>query len=156
MRRFELVSKEEFSKRLDAKYYNNIVIPSRKTKDSAGYDFSICKGEVINPGEVKVFPTGIKAQMDSGEFLAIVVRSSLGIKKGLTLANNVGIIDKDYYNNLDNEGHIMIALVNVTNSPVELGDKERVAQGIFMKYEVVTNENEVKAQRLGGIGSTNI
>lgn len=156
MRRFEVVSKEEFSKRLDIKYYNNISIPSRKTKGSAGYDFSICKGEMINPGEVKVFPTGIKAQMDDGDFLAIFVRSSLGIKKGLMLANNVGIIDKDYYNNLDNEGHIMIALVNVTSSPVELSDGERVAQGIFMKYEVVTNEKEVKAQRLGGIGSTNV
>ena len=156
MRRFELVRKEEFSKRLDAKYYNNIVIPSRKTKDSAGYDFSICKGEVINPGEIKVFPTGIKVQMEAGDFLAIVVRSSLGIKKGLMLANNVGIIDKDYYNNPENEGHIMIALVNVTSSPVELNDGERVAQGIFMKYEVVTNEKEIRAQRLGGIGSTNM
>lgn len=156
MRRFEIVSKEEFTKRLDEKYYANIKIPERKTSKSAGYDFSVCKGDIIKPGEVKVFPTGIKAKMDDSDFLAIFVRSSLGIKKGLMLANNVGIIDSDYYNNLDNEGHIMIALVNVGTKDVEISDGERIAQGIFLKYEVVDNEKEIKAKRLGGIGSTNV
>lgn len=156
MRRFEMVSKEEFTKRLDEKYYANIKIPERKTSKSAGYDFSVCKGDIIKSGEVKVFPTGIKAKMDDSDFLAIFVRSSLGIKKGLMLANNVGIIDSDYYNNLDNEGHIMIALANVGTKDVEISDGERIAQGIFLKYEVVDNEKEIKAKRLGGIGSTNV
>lgn len=156
MRRFEAVSKEEFSKRLDISYYDNIKMPERKTKASAGYDISICKGEVIKSGETKVFATGIKAKMENDEFLAIFIRSSLGIKKGLILANNVGIIDSDYYNNLDNEGHIMIALTNISKADVELSDGERVAQGIFLKYEVVSDEKEIKARRLGGIGSTNI
>ena len=155
MRRFELVTKEEFVKRIDIKYYNNIKIPERKTQQSAGYDFSICKGEIIKKGETRVFATGIKASMEKDDFLAIFVRSSLGIKKDLMLANNVGIIDSDYYNNPDNEGHIMIALKNVGDNDVELKDGERVAQDIFLKYEVVDNERQIKAKRLGGVGSTN-
>lgn len=156
MRRFELVTKEEFSKRLDIKYYDNIMIPQRKTKNSAGYDFSCCKEEIIKPHETKLFPTGIKAKMEDGEFLAIFIRSSLAIKKGLILSNSVGIIDSDYYNNPDNEGHIMVALTNISDKDVLIEAKERIAQGIFLKYEVVDNEKEIKAKRLGGIGSTNL
>lgn len=154
MRRFEKVSTTEFSKRLDIKYYDNISIPERKTKSSAGYDFSVCEGKVINPGETVIFPTGIKAEMNEDEFLAIFIRSSLGIKKGLMLANNVGIIDSDYYNNPDNEGHIMLAIKNASSEAIEIKESERIAQGIFMKYLVVDNEKEVKVKRLGGIGST--
>lgn len=156
MRRFEIVSKKEFSRRLDIKYYENIVIPSRKTKTSAGYDFSSCKEEIIKVGETKLFATGIKAKMEDDDFLAIFIRSSLAIKKGLILSNSVGIIDSDYYNNPDNEGHIMIALTNISNSDVRIDAKERIAQGIFLKYEVVSDEKEIKAKRLGGIGSTNL
>lgn len=129
-------------------------IPTRGTKVSAGYDISIITGATINPGEVHIFNTGIKAYMQDDEYLALHVRSSIGIKKGLILANVTGIIDADYYNNDANEGHIMVALRNVTNNPVTIDDNERVCQGIFGKYLTVADD-QADTVRTGGIGSTN-
>lgn len=143
MRGFELVTSIEGG-----------MLPSRGTKASAGYDISIIEGAVINPGDTHMFATGIKAYMQSDEYLSLHVRSSIGIKKGLVLANVTGIIDSDYYNNPSNEGHIMIAVLNTTNAPVEVEAGERICQGIFSKYLIV-DEDQAVDSRLGGIGSTN-
>ena len=91
--------------------------------------------------------------MHYDEYLAIHVRSSIAIKRGLMLTNSTGIIDSDYYNNEDNEGHIMIAVYNITDAPVTLEKGERVAQGIFSKY-LLTNDDDARGIRTGGIGST--
>ena len=77
----------------------------------------------------------------------------MAIKRHLALVNSTGIIDSDYYNNEDNEGHIMIALLNFGNEPVTLEKGERVAQGIFSKY-LITNDDDATGVRTGGIGST--
>ncbi|WOO88819.1 dUTP diphosphatase [Mollicutes bacterium LVI A0078] len=143
MRGFELVSNVEGGK-----------IPERGSKASAGYDISIITGATIAPGEVKVFNTGVKAYMNDDEFLSLHVRSSVGIKMGLILANITGIIDSDYYNNESNEGHIMVALHNISNKEVVVEDGMRVCQGIFTKYLTVANDASDKT-RVGGIGSTN-
>ena len=90
--------------------YKYVNLPKRKTKQSAGYDIESAIDAVITPGETKLIPTGIKVYMKHYEWLGVYVRSSLAIKYGLILANGVGVIDSDYYNNPDNEGHIMIAL----------------------------------------------
>jgi len=83
------------------------------------------------------------------------IRSSMAIKKGIRLVNNVGIIDADYYNNPDNEGHIMLALVNTGLEPMVLKKGERVAQGIFYKYLTTDDDKETeKENRSGGFGST--
>lgn len=130
------------------------IIPTRGTQASAGYDVSIIHGAIINPGATYVFTTGIKAYMQSDEYLSLHVRSSIGIKKGLILANVTGIIDSDYYNNPENEGHIMVAVHNTTDRPVKVEDGERICQAIFSKYLTVTEDNTT-SQRVGGIGSTN-
>lgn len=93
--------------------------------------------------------------MNSDEVLYLYIRSSMGFNKSVTLVNNVGVIDSDYYNNINNEGHIQIKLINNGNEDfiVNIGDK--IAQGVFMKYLVVDDETEIKATRIGGIGSTN-
>ena len=130
-----------------------ITIPERKTSQSAGYDIEAAETVTLEPGMVKLVATGIKAFMNYDEYLALHVRSSLGIKKHLMLANSTGIIDSDYYNNEDNEGHIMIALLNFGNEPVTLEKGERVAQGIFSKY-LITNDDDATGVRTGGIGST--
>ena len=91
--------------------------------------------------------------MPPDEYLALYVRSSTAIKKGLFLANSVGIIDADYVDNSDNEGHIMIALYNSTDCSVSIAYGERIAQGIFTKYSVTEND-EVSGIRIGGMGST--
>ena len=135
--------------------YENAILPTRKTKNSCGYDIHIYSTTptTIKPHESKVFCTGIKAYMPSNEFLAIYIRSSIGIKKHLMLNNAVAVIDSDFFNNEDNEGHILVALYNYGDEPVTLEPFERVAQGVFQKYGVVDNDNADQT-RTGGIGST--
>lgn len=134
-------------------YIPNGVLPERKTKHSAGYDFSVVKGEIIPPHTTKIFNTGIKVCMEDNEVLLIFVRSSTGIKRGVTLANGTAVIDADYYNNEDNEGHIMLALHNNTDKDVTIDDGDNVAQGVFVNY-LCTGETVIN-ERKGGIGSTN-
>lgn len=154
MRKFEIVSEKEFLKNNSLEDYTKIKVPSRATSSSAGYDFYLPYDLVIKPKESILVKTGIKACMENDEFLMIVIRSSLGVKKGLQLSNNVGIIDSDYYNNIDNEGHIMISLKNCSDIAVTLMCGERIAQGIFLKYLKVDDDSNQNA-RLGGFGSTN-
>ena len=91
--------------------------------------------------------------MEDDEYLSIFIRSSLAFKKGLMLANSTGIVDSDYYNNADNEGHIMIAYYNTNDQAYTLEKGERFGQGIFMKYLTV-NDDAASGIRTGGIGST--
>ena len=94
--------------------------PIRKTKHAAGYDFEAAE-DVLIPAlnkEPILIPTGIKAYMEDDEVLYLYNRSSNPKKKGLVLANSVGVIDKDYYNNPDNAGHIMFAFYNVKENDI--------------------------------------
>ncbi len=130
-----------------------VQLPKRKTTESAGYDIECAEAVTIAPGEMKLVPTGLKAFMNYDEYLAIHIRSGMAVKRRLMLVNSTGIIDSDYYNNEDNEGHILIALVNMGTEPVSLEKGERVAQGIFSKY-LITNDDNATGIRTGGIGST--
>lgn len=130
-----------------------IHIPERKTSGSSGYDLEAADYYVLYPHVITVISTGLKAYMNDDEYLSIFVRSSLAFKKGLMLANNTGIIDSDYYNNPDNEGHIMVGLYNTGDEPVAIKKGDRVAQGIFMKYLTCDNDC-AQGHRVGGIGST--
>ena len=130
-------------------------MPERKTQKSAGYDFCLPEDVVLEPGKLQLVPTGIKAYMQDGEYLGMQIRSSMAVKKRIMLVNNVGIIDADYYNNADNEGHIMLALLNTGNEPFALPKGECVAQGIFYNYLVADGDaDSEKAVRGGGFGST--
>ena len=135
-----------------------INLPIRKTKYSAGYDIEAAEDVVIpsfkkgiNPTLIK---TGIKAYMQDDEVLYLYNRSSNPKKKGLILANSVGVIDKDYYGNPDNDGHIMFAFYNIKDEDVEIKKGEAVGQAVFQKYLVVDDDN-AEGTRLGGFGSTN-
>lgn len=130
-----------------------ISLPMRKTVSSAGYDIESAIDVELEPGKVKIIPTGLKAYMDNDEYLSIHIRSSMAIKKGIVLMNSTGIIDSDYYNNPENEGHIMIALYNTGESAFCISKGERIAQGIFQKY--LKTENDISENtRKGGFGST--
>lgn len=133
--------------------YEYVNFPKRKTKQSAGYDIESAVNVVINPGETKLIPTGIKAYMCENEWLGIYIRSSIAVKHGIVLANNVAVIDSDYYNNPDNEGHIMIALMNTSEMPYTVKKGDRIAQGIFHQYYKVDNDS-ADDDRIGRIGST--
>ena len=157
MRKFEKISFEQYKKDVndDKKFYDSFALPKRSTKTSAGYDFVSLFDFVLMPGEIKKIPTGIKVSMGEDEVLFILVRSSMGFKYNIRMTNQVGVIDHDYYNNIDNEGHIYIKIQNEGNIPFEAKRGDHIAQGIFTKYLTVDDEEEIKKIRTGGIGSTN-
>ena len=135
-----------------------INLPERKTKYSAGYDIESAEDCVIpafKPGQKPVLvKTGIKAYMQDNEYLMLVNRSSNPGKKGLILANSIGIVDKDYYGNPDNDGHIMFAFYNIKDTDTEIKKGDCIGQAIFEKY-LVTDTDSAEGERLGGFGSTN-
>lgn len=133
--------------------YKYVNLPKRKTKQSAGYDIESAIDAVITSGETKLIPTGIKACMDENEWLGIYIRSSIAVKYGIILTNSVAVIDSDYYNNPDNEGHIMMALRNTSGSPCAIKVGDRIAQGIFHQYYKI-DDDSADGDRTGGIGST--
>jgi dUTP pyrophosphatase len=143
-RRFEIIS-----------LYNgtDIEIPQRGTYFSAGYDLQSAETLVIGAGETVLVPTGLKAAFPGDEFMAIYPRSSIAGKYGITLANCVGIVDSDYYNNSDNEGHIQVLLKNTSDSDYVIKKGDRIAQAIFQKFYVTENDKP-RSTRTGGFGST--
>ena len=151
MRKFEKISEEQFEKDLkEVCEYSDIEIPTRSTKHSAGYDFKSPISFTLNPGDSKKVPTGIKASMNEDEF----VRSSMGFKYNIRLCNRVGIVDSDYYNNPDNEGHIFVKIQNEGKEAITINKGDRFAQGIFMNF-LITDDDVAFGDRTGGFGSTN-
>ncbi len=148
---------------------DNITLPKRSTKNSAGYDFSASEDVVIesifkkalkaitnkeeSPLKPTLIKTGIKAYMPSDEVLYIYNRSSNPMKKGMVLANSVGVIDSDYFENPDNDGHIMFAFYNFYPFDITIKKGEKIGQGIFQKYLIADND-DAEGERLGGYGST--
>ena len=163
-----------------------IVMPVRKTSQSAGYDLVAAEDyiipsvfqlaseadEVWNVNEEEfvtleqmaeftkitkyrptLVSTGMKCKLDPGTFLQLSVRSSSPLKYWLMLANGVGIIDADYYNNPDNEGHIYFQLINLSPFPIKIQRGEAIGQGIILPYGVTEND-DVWTERVGGFGST--
>ena len=134
-----------------------INLPERKTKYSAGYDIESAEDCVIpafKPGQAPTLvKTGLKAYMKDDEYLMLCNRSSNPKKKGLILANSIGVIDKDYYGNQDNDGHIMFAFYNIKDEDVTIKKGECIGQAIFQKYFLADND-AAEGTREGGFGST--
>ena len=145
----------EIAKGFEGKGIN---LPIRKTKYSAGYDIEAAEDVVIpsfnktnNPTLVK---TGLKAYMHDDEVLFLYNRSSNPKKKGLIMANSVGVIDKDYYGNPDNDGHFMFAFYNIKEEDILIKKGEAIGQAVFQKYLIADDDN-AQGERVGGFGSTN-
>ena len=134
-----------------------INLPIRKTKNSAGYDIEAAEDCIIPAFKIGQKPTlvktGLKAYCPPDEFYMLCNRSSNPSKKGLVLANGVGIIDSDYYENPDNDGHFMFAFYNIKDEDIEIKKGDCIGQAIFMKYLTVDNDNAT-GERKGGFGST--
>ena len=193
--RFEKISKYKDDE--------GIIIPYRKTANSAGYDFYCAEDTIIFPAvdigagflaklsnkisansenkeqaltewlnknkyltldevaaynkefytKVDLVPTGIKCYLPHGYYLQLSVRSSLPLKHWLIMANSIGVIDADYYNNPDNEGHIYFQLINLGQYPIIIKKGDCFGQGIILPYNI-TNEDNTTAARVGGFGST--
>ena len=148
MRKFEFVnrilSNEDGIKRL---------LPTRSTKNSAGYDFFNPKNIICKSHKITMIPTGIKAQFPEDEMLLLFNRSSNPKKQGLIILNGVGVVDSDYYNNTDNEGEMAFVFYNMLEEDVTLLAGEKLGQGIFVKY-AKTDDEMAEGERIGGFGST--
>lgn len=174
MVKFEKISKYENT---------DINLPSRKTEFSAGYDFEVAEDIIIpsyfdcverlkmenatepltleqmanltkvTKAKPSLVPTGIKCSLDKNTYLELSVRSSCPLKYWLVLANSVGIIDADYYNNPDNEGHIYFQMINLNPYDIQLKKGDIIGQGIIKPY-LITDDDAASGKRQGGFGST--
>ena len=161
VRGFEIVS-EEHRKNFDlidtkkgkVKDFDQITLPARADERSAGYDFYMPYTIIVPPRESIVVWLDVKCYMKPFEVLNVYIRSSLAIKKGLVLRNQVGIVDSSYYNNPDNDGNIAVCIENTTGQGVELNAGDRIAQGVFMQYLQADDEVTLDRERKGGIGSS--
>ncbi|UJF15764.1 dUTP diphosphatase [Jeotgalibaca sp. MA1X17-3] len=147
-----------------------ITIPKRATRHSAGYDFEAAQDMTLpsiwktlfkhdREGSSKgitpiLVPTGIKAYMKDDEYLQLTNRSSNPLKHFLVLPNGVGIVDADYYNNPANEGEIFFQLLNfgLRDKTIKKGD--RIGQGIFLKFLKADEDDGGTKDRAGGFGSS--
>lgn len=171
---FEKVSFEEFKKGMLKNYndeefsdeklleiYNDLPYPCRSTKRAGGYDFFAPYDFILKPGETRVIPTGFKVHMNDDEIFNLFIRSGTGFKYNVRLSNQVGIIDADYYNNENNEGHMFVSFtnhgskdwVNVSYKKA-FEEKSKMAQGVFMPYYKTIDDNNMNKTRKGGFGST--
>lgn len=174
MARFEVVSR--FADK-------DISLPVRKTAQSAGYDFQVAEDIIIQPylyhidrmkdampympyelsqmakwtkelnAKPRLVSTGIKCKLEPGTYLELSMRSSTPLKHWLILANAIGIIDADYYNNPDNEGEIFFQVINLSPFPIRLRKGDTIGQGIIKQY-LVTEDDKSVGMRKGGFGST--
>ena len=161
MAKFLKVSEDNFISSLDGfskdeskKIYEDIKLPLRATKYSAGYDFYAPFDFTLKPGETIKIPTGIRAKMREDYALFLLPRSGLGFKYRLQLNNTIGLIDADYFYS-DNEGHIFAKITNDSNEGKVISVKkgEAFIQGAFLSYGI-TEDDEVNSIRNGGFGST--
>jgi dUTP pyrophosphatase len=144
--KFEVVKQEK------RKLPGEIVrLPIRKSIDSAGYDFFLLETKTLQPKELHKFWTDIKIKLPPGTSLELLIRSSLG--DDLEIPNKVGLIDRDYYDNPDNDGNICFKIRNVSDRPITLKKGERIGQGVIRKFYIV-EDDQVTDKRMGGLGST--
>lgn len=134
--------------------YPDAVLPARATTGSAGYDFTVAEDTFCPYNQVTYVPTGIKMQIDDGYELRLSIRSSSPKKYNVMLANGIGVIDSDYYNNPDNEGHIMFAIYPFKHD-VMFKKGDRIGQGVIEKY-YLTDDDFTEGLRTGGFGSTTL
>lgn len=150
-RKFEFV--ERIIREKDDEFKTCLIMPKRSTAKSAGYDFFAVNDIVCKSHEITMIPTGIKAKMEDDEVLLLFNRSSNPKKKGLIILNGVGVVDADYYGNIDNDGEIAALFYNMKDEDVEIKAGEKLMQGVFVKY-LKTDDDLAEGERQGGFGST--
>jgi dUTP pyrophosphatase len=130
-----------------------VPLPSYQTAGAAGFDLASNADVAIAPGAIVLIPTGLVVEVPQGHFLGIFARSSTPLKKGLVVANGVGVLDSDYCGPTD---EVKIQVMNVTKYPVTVRKGDRIAQGIVMPYVRVEIEDGSGATGTsrGGFGST--
>lgn len=151
VRKFEIVCDYKLKYGLKAE---DIILPKRSTKHSAGYDLYCPIDVTIPAGKIETIWTNVKAQCEDDECYLVIIRSSMG-RKDICLANDVGLIDSDYYSNPDNDGNIGVALKNRNETDFVINKGDRIAQVVFIKYLKTDDDVESECERTSGFGHTN-
>jgi dUTP pyrophosphatase len=128
-------------------------LPQYESQGAAGFDLSASEEIEIPPGEVRLVPTGLVIEVPAGMFLGVFARSSTPIKRGLMVANGVGVVDSDYCGPSD---EVKIVVLNFSRQAVTIRPGDRIAQGILLPVTRVEwkEEDELSAVSRGGFGST--
>ena len=131
----------------------DVTLPAYQTAESAGFDLAASEDVTVEPGEVALVPTGLVIEVPHGHFLGVFARSSTPLKRGLMVANGVGVVDPDY-SGPDDE--VKIEVVNFTRQPVRVAKGDRIAQGLFIPVVQArwTEADEIRSASRGGFGST--
>ncbi|MGI6716160.1 MAG: dUTP diphosphatase [Eubacteriales bacterium] len=145
---------EKVDENISGVKHEDIILPTRATTGSAGYDFRTTCEINLSPGQGIKISTGVRVKMDQGWVLLIFPRSGLGFKYRLQLDNTVGVIDSDYYYS-ENQGHIIVKLTNCGDKPLSLPKGAAFCQGVFVPFGITYDDN-TQNRRDGGFGSTGL
>ena len=131
----------------------SVPLPRYETEGSAAFDLAAATEVTLEPGAVALVPTGLVIEVPPGMFLGIFARSSTPLKRGLMVANGVGVVDQDYCGPND---EVKIAVLNFTGTPVRIAAGDRIAQGMLLPVNRVTWEetDTLRKESRGGFGST--
>jgi dUTP pyrophosphatase len=132
---------------------DTIPLPTYGTDESAGFDLAAAQDVTVAPGQIVLVRTGLVIEVPTGHFLGIFARSSTPLKRGLMVANGVGVIDSDYSGPND---EIMVQVLNFTTADVQVTRGDRLAQGIVLPSPRVSWEEvgDIRATTRGGFGAT--
>jgi dUTP diphosphatase len=133
--------------------HDDVPLPRYESGHAAAFDFSATEDVTINPSQVALVPTGLVIEVPDGMFLGIFARSSTPMRRGLMVANGVGVVDSDFCGPTD---ELKIPILNITREPVHLSTGDRIAQGILLPSPRVEWEevSELRAESRGGFGAT--
>jgi len=131
----------------------DVALPRYQTAGAAGFDLAASVDMTVQPGEVALVPTGLVIAVPAGHLLGIFARSSTPLKRGLMVANGVGIVDSDYCGPTD---EIKIEVLNFTQAPVAVRRGDRLAQGVILPFVRAEWHEEQAPERpsRGGFGAT--
>jgi dUTP pyrophosphatase len=131
----------------------HVCLPQYATSGSAAFDLAASETLLVAPGEVRLVPTGLVIEVPRGMFLGVFARSSTPLKRGLMVANGVGVVDSDYCGPAD---ELKIPILNFTSDPVTVETGDRLAQGIILPSPQLLWEevDDLRGRSRGGFGST--
>ena len=132
---------------------SSVQLPRYETAGAAGFDLASNAEVTIEPGRIALIPTGLVIEVPAGHFLGIFARSSTPLKRGLIVANGVGVVDSDYCGPAD---EIKIQVLNVTSAAVTVRRGDRLAQGVLIPYVRADWREQASTDRptRGGFGAT--
>jgi dUTP pyrophosphatase len=133
---------------------STVPLPEYQTSGAAGFDLAASEDVLVQPGAVALVPTGLVVETPRGYFLGIFARSSTPLRRGLMVANGVGVVDADYCGQRD---EVKVAVLNITNAPVYVKTGDRIAQGLFIpvaRAEWQETTEDLREGSRGGFGAT--